>query len=76
MIVDRTARRGSSTASTLGIIARGTAVALVVSVAVVVVSQLLGHPAHPGLAATMAVVAASWCAAGQKKRPGRKSRMG
>ena len=50
-------------------IARGTAVALVVSVAVVVVSQLLGHPAHPGLAAAMAVVAASSYAAGQK-RPG------
>lgn len=75
MIVDRTFRKGSSTPSTLGIIARGTAVALVLSIVIVVVSQLLGYP-HPGLAATMAVIAASSFTAGQKRRPGPKSRMG
>ena len=75
MIVNRTTRKGTSASSTLGIIARGTVVALVVSVGVVVVSQLLGHPAHPGMAAAMAVVAASSYAAGEKK-PGRKGRMG
>jgi putative flippase GtrA len=59
MIIDKLIQKAFPKSATLRMIAGGAVTALVVSVAVVVVSQLLGHPAHPGLAAAMAVVAAS-----------------
>ena len=64
MIVSKPTHETTRRGSVVRMIATGTAAALVVSLATVIVSQLLGHPAHPGLAATMAAVAAASCAAG------------
>jgi uncharacterized membrane protein len=59
MLIDRPARKAPLKSATVRMIAQGTLVALIVSVSVVVVSELLGHPAHPGVAAALAAVAAS-----------------
>jgi len=67
MLIDRPARKHLLKSDTVRMIAQGTVVALIVSVSVVVVSQLLGHPAHPGVAAALAAASASSYAANQKR---------
>ena len=67
MIADKASQKEGSRASALRMIAVGAAMAIVVSVAVVVVSRWLGHPAHPALTAAMAAVAAASYGATQKR---------
>jgi hypothetical protein len=65
MIVERAEEESASQRSVLRMIAIGTMMALVISVAIVVVSRWVGHPAHPALGAAMGVVAATSHAAAQ-----------
>ena len=67
MLIDKLARKRLLKSDTVRMIAQGTLVALIVSVSVVVVSQLLGHPAHPGVAAAVAAACASSYVANQKR---------
>jgi hypothetical protein len=67
MIAHRANPEGASKPGALRMIAVGTAMALVVSVAAVVVSQWLGHPAHPALGAAMGVVAAASYGAARRR---------
>jgi hypothetical protein len=67
MLIDRLTGKHPLKSDTLRMIAQGTLAALVVSVSVVVVSQLLGPPAHPGVAAALAAVCASSHTASKKR---------
>jgi len=63
MLVEKPACKRLWKSDTLRVIARGTLVALIVSVSTVLVSQLLGLPAPPGVGAVLGVVcASSWLA--------------
>jgi len=67
MLVERTTRKRVAKSETLRMIVSGTITALIISISVVVVSQLLGHPAHPGLAATIAVICVASCIGRNRK---------
>lgn len=67
MLAGRATRKRVAKSDTLRMIAGGTLAALIVSVSVVVVSQLLGHPAHPGIAAALAAACVSSYVANQKR---------
>jgi hypothetical protein len=67
MLVERTTRKRVAESDTLRIIVGGAVVALVVSIGVAVVSRLLGHPAHPGLAGAIAAACATSCFGRERK---------
>ena len=68
MIVRKLVTRSVLRSQTFGAIAIGVLTTLVVSVATILISRLLGFPAHPGVAAVLGTIAGASFLADQRRK--------
>ena len=68
MMVDKPARKPRSKSDTLRTIAWTTLIAVIASISTVLVAQLLGTPAPPGVAGAVGAVCAASCLAGKSRK--------